>query len=431
MITGALKTTATDVIEAHANLLPLPYLVDKIRQRAAARLGTLHKSHPLFRAVANARVRRVKRHPTTLHDLIWSYNIKPDKMEKTGHTEREARWIPICTTQISESQEDARILDEADTADIKIYTDASGSEGHIGAAAVLWREGRDGERTLKYRVGKMSQHEVYEGEGYGAILGLEMLKDEDDITTVSIGVDNQAAIMALTRLKLKTAQHIFDNIHRRLAAIKRRNPRLKINVRWTPGHTGIVGNERADVLAKEAALGDPSAPRRLPKELHKPAPRSKAAILRSYTNAMQKQVEMAWKASPRATRLETVDPTFNPRQYMQLITKLPKKHAAILIQLRTGHIGLNAHLNRIRRTDSPLCPCCRRQDETVEHFLLHCPAHHAARSTLTDRTGPDSRNIKKLLAKPEYLPHLFRFIAATERMRQIFGDIPDLPDREE
>jgi ribonuclease HI/exonuclease III len=431
MITGALRTTATDIIEMHANLLPFPLLVDKIRQRAATRLGTLPDSHPLSKAIINARKRRIKRHHTTLHDLVWSYNIEPDKMEKIGHVGRDAGWTPICTTQIAKTLEEAHLEDEQDPAEIRIYTDGSGFDGHVGAAAVLWRMGRDDEKSMKARVGKMTQHEVYEGEGYGLILGLELLKNEENINTVSIGVDNQAAIMAITRLKTKTAQHIFDGIHRKLGAIKRRNPFLEINIRWTPGHVGIEGNERADELAKEAATGDTTHAYRLPTELQRPTPYSKAAILRSYAGKIKKRTIRAWEASPRAAHLKTIDPTFVARKYMQMIETLPKKHSAILMQLRTGHVGLNAHLYRIKRANSPLCPCCRRYKETVAHFLLHCPAHHAARSTLTASIGLDARNIEKLLSTQKYLPHLFRYVAETERLRQIFGDIPRVQLRED
>jgi hypothetical protein len=48
MITGAMRTTAMDVLDAHARLLPMAILIDKFRYRAALRLATLRNSHPLF-----------------------------------------------------------------------------------------------------------------------------------------------------------------------------------------------------------------------------------------------------------------------------------------------------------------------------------------------------------------------------------------------
>ena len=43
----------------------------------------------------------------------------------------------------------------------------------------------------------------------------------------------------------------------------------------------------------------------------------------------------------------------------------------MLARLRLGHCNLNSHLSRFDPLQSPWCPC--GSQETVEHFLLHCP----------------------------------------------------------
>jgi len=70
------------VLDVYADLIPMRHLVDKVRHRAALRLATVSKEHPLFDAVANAAKRYVKRHRTTLHDLLHEFKIKPEKLEK-------------------------------------------------------------------------------------------------------------------------------------------------------------------------------------------------------------------------------------------------------------------------------------------------------------------------------------------------------------
>ncbi|OCH84477.1 hypothetical protein OBBRIDRAFT_741574, partial [Obba rivulosa] len=54
MMTGALRTTATDVLEAHTDILPFRLLVDKLCQRATVRMCTLPPRHPLARHIASA-----------------------------------------------------------------------------------------------------------------------------------------------------------------------------------------------------------------------------------------------------------------------------------------------------------------------------------------------------------------------------------------
>ena len=54
-ITGAMHSTATDILDAHADLLPFTLLVNQICQRAALRLSTLPDTHPLYKHVKKAR----------------------------------------------------------------------------------------------------------------------------------------------------------------------------------------------------------------------------------------------------------------------------------------------------------------------------------------------------------------------------------------
>ncbi|KAF8152976.1 hypothetical protein B0H34DRAFT_721676, partial [Crassisporium funariophilum] len=73
---------------------------------------------------------------------------------------------------------------------------------------------------------------------------------------------------------------------------------------------------------------------------------------------------------------------------------------------------------------TPRCPCCGQHDETVFHYILRCQAHRNARATMTRNGGVDATRLDRLLSKKEALPHLFKFIASSARLRSVFGDIP-------
>jgi hypothetical protein len=60
MIMGTMKTTATDILEVMANLLPFNLLIDKHQQQATTHLTTLPATHPLQKPVANATSKLVK-----------------------------------------------------------------------------------------------------------------------------------------------------------------------------------------------------------------------------------------------------------------------------------------------------------------------------------------------------------------------------------
>jgi hypothetical protein len=59
-ITGAMRTTATDILEAHANVMPIELLMLNTCYRAAARKVTLPPSHPLHKPVKRCAHRMVR-----------------------------------------------------------------------------------------------------------------------------------------------------------------------------------------------------------------------------------------------------------------------------------------------------------------------------------------------------------------------------------
>ncbi|EMD88004.1 hypothetical protein COCHEDRAFT_1111840, partial [Bipolaris maydis C5] len=101
---------------------------------------------------------------------------------------------------------------------------------------------------------------VYNGELEGITLGLEKAVDlADDYLEVRIYADNQAAI-----LRLKTASDYPGQewqLRCTIAAEKLQEKGILPTIQWVPGHQGVIGNERADALAKEATKLDPSSSR--------------------------------------------------------------------------------------------------------------------------------------------------------------------------
>jgi hypothetical protein len=138
--------------------------------------------------------------------------------------------------------------------------------------------------------------------------------------------------------------------------------------------------------------------------------------------------EKAWRGSARYARTTQYDDRLLKGSYLTLADNLPRSYAVLLLQLRTGHVPLAKHLHRIRKSDSPICPCCRQADESVAHFLLHCPEHLRARQALYSAAGPDIYVLHKLLGDPKLLPHLFRYLGRTGRFHPVHGTLPALPD---
>ena len=430
MITGGMASSPADALDAHANLLPVSLLIDKVLQRAALRFATLPPTHPLYEGVKNASLRHVKRHPTPLHYLMNNYaGLKPHLFETIAAVRMAPTWTPNLAVRVAATKEIAKDEDSKERARTRVYSDGSGMEGMIGAAAVLYRDGELKGRK-RYRLGSDKHHTVYEGEGVGMILGLELIREEEDARgMIPLGVDNQAAITATRSIKPAPSHYIWDAFHKHLRGANQAHPHMDLLIRWTPGHVDIEGNEMADSEAKSAITDGPSGT--LPKLLRGKLPRSKAAARQHWHAKLKALAAKRWRTSPRYPRLVGIDPALPSPSFLQLTANLPRKHAAILFQLRTGHAPLAQHLYRLGKADSPICPCCNMHEESVDHYLVFCPAHGAARRAMLLEGGMATQHTTKLLSQPTLLRHLFRYIAHTTRLRSIYGEVPQLPDPEE
>src|SRR5882672_7961481 len=77
-IMGAMCTSPTDSLDAHADLLPFQLLTEKLVHRAMARLVTLPTSHPLAKHVSGVARRYVKGHWAPLHEVMHAFCMRPD-----------------------------------------------------------------------------------------------------------------------------------------------------------------------------------------------------------------------------------------------------------------------------------------------------------------------------------------------------------------
>ncbi|KAJ8589125.1 hypothetical protein M405DRAFT_768095, partial [Rhizopogon salebrosus TDB-379] len=157
--------------ETHANLIPISLQLQNTCHRAIIRLTAHPDSHPLHAPVRRAAKRYVSSHRSSLHRLTHSFAISPDDIESLIPARR-----PTCPykTHIAGSREEAIKEHENLTDIIQIYTDGSGHDGKIGAAATLFHAGAR-PRTLRFYLGTEDEHTVFEAEEVGLTLAAKLL----------------------------------------------------------------------------------------------------------------------------------------------------------------------------------------------------------------------------------------------------------------
>ena len=140
-ITGALRSTATDVLNLHAGLLPMALALWQACFWVVLRLVTLPKTHPLHPLFHTWARHYIKSHRSLLHELVLLLGTPPHGIEcitlvrpMPAHELK----MKICLSKPSEEMEDTLWGNQIC---IHLFSDGLGLDGGIGPAAVMYKLG--------------------------------------------------------------------------------------------------------------------------------------------------------------------------------------------------------------------------------------------------------------------------------------------------
>jgi ribonuclease HI len=356
-------------------------------------------------------------------------------MEKIRPTRRPPNFKPKHSAQVIPGKEEATEHDRRiENSGVRIYSDGSGYKGKIGASAVLFENGVK-KKTVKYSLGPDTEHTVFEGEAIGVLMGIHLANASvlarSGTVPVSVSLDNQALIASLNNQKPRPSQAILDWIHDAIEGINE-NVAEALELIWVPGHKGSRGNEAADAAAKEAAEGETSDRKDLPKAIRKlnEIPVSSAAVKQRLTKALDRDWTQEWTKSPRFRRFRTFEKKNRGTRYEKLVGRLRRNQMSALTQLRTNHIPLNFYLQRIKQVENADCPHCPGSIEDVDHVLFTCRNYIHARQTLRNKLGRKASSYRHLFSSEEGIKSLMEFLQRTGRFERSLGILWKREDEE-
>ena len=228
----------------------------------------------------------------------------------------------------------------------QIYTDGSKTDTGVGAAAVF--------NSVPKSATLPSIASIYSAELYAIRIACEQIMNDsnDQINKYLICSDSLSAVQNLStsnptnqatyRLQLLLHEILLQNID--------------VVVLWIPGHSNVIGNERADRAACKASSGIPT---------FIPIPYT------DFFPLIKKAIHSRWQSRWENNDTQLRQIKSSPLQWNKL--ELTRKQEVILNRLRLGHTRLtHSYLMENNIPIRPPCPWCANTALSIEHILISC-----------------------------------------------------------
>ena len=208
---------------------------------------------------------------------------------------------------------------------------------------------------------------MYQAEALAITKACEQVAERAEVTrlpkSVTIYSDSQAVLKALGSrwIKSKVVKRCAD-------ALNSLGESFSVQLCWVKGHSGVLGNEEADRLAREAAEGgwgdsDPVT-----------VPRSSAYYRQEFKMHLYDRWVQRWRETPiafgRQTKVWFPEPSF--RKTRKLLS-LERPLFSAVVRWLTGHAFLGLQNFRCGSVAVSYCRLCGEVPERADHLLLRCP----------------------------------------------------------
>jgi ribonuclease HI len=340
-ITGAFRTTPTRAMESILGLKPLHLVIETEARKALYRLsmtGLWDKSKP---GTKHSRME-------TTPKLQGILDMRCDKMSTRLVFKRNFKvYIP--------SRDEWRLgFQPKEENSLIWYTD--GSKMSSGTGAGIY----SGDCSVSISLGHYAT--VFQAEASAILIcAQELVSRNTRGRTVYILSDSQAVLKALCAYGVDSTL-ILDCIHK-LNLLGRWN---RVRLVWVPGHVGVEGNEKADMLARqgsESLFVGPEPVLKLPY----------ISVIQAINNFANDRLSEEWKSIPGLKHSKRFIKDTKEGQNRN-IWGHGREHIRVLTGILTGHYGVNKILFKMGLVEDDKCRFCSQYEESMEHLLCDCDA---------------------------------------------------------
>ena len=337
-VTGAMKTTATAAMETLLNLPPLDLMVKAKAFATADRLKQNRLWTPNFNAG---------------HGKIWKLISNPVFEMPRDRITPKIDFTRRFTAEFPSRQEWQNGWPDVVRGKVRFTDGSKTSEG--SGAGVFDPETGDGKSFNLETMTSVPQAEIF------AVLmaAIEALPRGTMGRETTFCIDNEGMIKALTSPVVTSG--LVKECKDYLNEMGRYN---NIRLVWVPGHSGVEGNERADVLANTGSATLPDGP-----EPFLSIPESLGAT--ALAEWVKERHAERWTEYDGGEHTKRFLPKPNAKWTKDLLS-MDRSCIARVVGAVTGHCGLNRHMSRLRLSATTSCSC-GLGEETGTHLICECP----------------------------------------------------------
>ena len=412
LISGGFRTSPTLSIQALSHVPPIRLTLERLSSGAAIRLSKLPLSSLVSQRLPNAwrdgqppsdyvpfPPLDVLPHSHPSHFSI----IESLSSRSSPHAERCFPYSDLCaphfvnplltspsfSTRIEPTSDPDsrrvivasinRRLIRSSATDLSFFCDGSRKrcgEGkkRSGLGVVIYR-GNTIQDSISVGLGRRSS--VFDAEMFALALSAKRaleLVSSGDVTSISFYSDSASALRLITSTNVHPSQVASFLFVRRVSQILSDFPHIQISLEWSPGHAGVIGNEKADSAAKAGT--------RRPPVLYPTIAYFKAKANSSINRQWRKTV----KSRTPSSGTEFLNHFPITRTPIPFFRSTDREIYGRVTQTLTGHGYTGEYYAKRVPSESPWCPCSSAGAPilmTRLHILRECNRYASHRHILT------------------------------------------------
>ncbi|CAK1601532.1 unnamed protein product [Parnassius mnemosyne] len=271
-------------------------------------------------------------------------------------------------------------------------------QGKVGGAVTVWKNHQE-VRKSTFRLENYCS--VYQAELTAILRALELMHKHKDLRKGIILSDSRSALECLS--DTSSLHPLAVEIRDRIKSLLDKGG--EVNLCWIKAHIGIAGNERADELAKYAALSNKQTP------VYDKFPLSFAKRLARDSTCVEWQLRYSEATTGAVTKkfLPDIKEAYRTLKHIKIDN--------LKVQLLTGHGGFRAYLYKCKLAQSPSCVCSNDEEENIEHLLIDCPRFAIQRLECEQKMGMmlTVYNLRHAINNDDCRTHFLKFSEAVVR----------------